>query len=113
MDIVEALAGEQGIPFVRRPIERSELYIADEVALVGTVTEVAPVTAVDGFECTGKSDVIGRLSQRYLTAVRGLAPHHSADLSRRLYPAKRAENEAMEKRRQDGSTATDRAIAHH
>ena len=113
VDIVEALAAEQGIPFVRRPIERSELYIADEVALVGTVTEVAPVTAVDGFECTGKSDLIGRLSQRYLTAVRGLAPHHSADLSRRLYPAKRAENEAMEKRRQDGSTATDRAIAHH
>lgn len=110
VDIVEALAQEQGIPFVRRPIERSELYIADEVALVGTVTEVAPVTAVDGFECSGKSDLISRLSQRYLTAVRGLAPHPSADLSRRLYAAQRAAKEGD--RRHDRSTAENPAVAH-
>ena len=85
VDIIEALADEQKIPFVRRPIERSELYIADEVALAGTVTEIVQVTAVDGFVCTGKTDLLARLSQRYLAAFRGLAPHHSADLSRRRY----------------------------
>jgi branched-chain amino acid aminotransferase len=86
VDIIESLAAEQNIPFVRRPIERSELYIADEVALAGTVTEIAPVTSVDGFACTGKTALLAQLSQRYLAAVRGFAPHPSADLSKRRYP---------------------------
>jgi branched-chain amino acid aminotransferase len=86
VDIVESLAGELGIPFVRRPIERSELYIADELALAGTVTEIAPVTSVDGFMCTGKTSLLAQLSQRYLTAVRGLAPHRGVDLSKRRHP---------------------------
>lgn len=85
VDIIEALARDMAIPFVRRPIERSELYIADEVALAGTVTELAPVTAVDGFECTGKTYLLSQLSERYLRAVRGVQGHPGADLSLRRH----------------------------
>jgi branched-chain amino acid aminotransferase len=93
VDIVEALAAEQGIPFIRRPIERGELYIADELALIGTVTDIAPVTAVDGFATTRNSDQLARLSRRYQAAVRGLVPHAAVDLSRRLYRPTRISNE--------------------
>lgn len=96
VDIVEALAAEQGIPFIRRPIERSELYIADEIALIGTGTGIVAVTAVDGFATTRSSDLLGLLSRRYQAAVRGLVPHADVDLSRRLYRASRIDNEINE-----------------
>jgi branched-chain amino acid aminotransferase len=85
IDIIEALARDMAIPFVRRPIERSELYIADELALAGTVTELAPVTAIDGFECTGKTHLLAQLSERYLRTVRGVQRHASAELSIRRH----------------------------
>lgn len=87
VDIVESIATDMGVPFVRRPIDRSELYIADELALAGTVTEVAPVTAIDGFACTGKSDLLAQVGHRFLRAVRGEQRHPAADLSLRRYAA--------------------------
>jgi branched-chain amino acid aminotransferase len=85
VDIIEALARELRIPFERRPIDRTELYIADELALVGTVTELNPVTAIDGFECTGKTRLLATLGERYLSAVRGIEPHRGVDRSIRRY----------------------------
>ena len=39
-----------GIRFERRPLERSELLVADELALVGTITEISHVSEIDGVE---------------------------------------------------------------
>lgn len=44
---VLALAAEARIDVVERAIERSELYIADEIFLTGTATEIAPVVEID------------------------------------------------------------------
>lgn len=85
VDILEALARDLGMRFERRPVDRSELYIADEVALAGTVTEMAPVTAVDGYACSGRTQLLALLYERYLGAVRGIDPHIAADLSTRRY----------------------------
>jgi branched-chain amino acid aminotransferase len=41
------IAKEMGIPTIERPIERSELYIADEVFLSGTGCQVAWVEQID------------------------------------------------------------------
>ena len=40
VNIVEALAKSLGIEFSRRPIDRTELLIADEIAICGTLAEV-------------------------------------------------------------------------
>ena len=37
LDITEALAKSAGVPFERRPIDRTELYVADEIAFCGTL----------------------------------------------------------------------------
>jgi len=42
-----ALARDLDIPFVERPIGRTELYVADEVSLCRTGAEVTPVRSVD------------------------------------------------------------------
>jgi branched-chain amino acid aminotransferase len=87
VDIIEALARDAGIPFVRRPIDRSELYIADEIAFAGTITELTPVLSVDEFPCTGRTRLLIDLCERYRAAATGVAPHSALDLSRRTYRA--------------------------
>jgi branched-chain amino acid aminotransferase len=79
-----ALATEDiGVPFVERPIGRTELYIADEVFLCGTGAEVTPVRSVDrraiGDGTMGP--VTKRLSARFEAVVRGRAAERAAWLT--------------------------------
>jgi branched-chain amino acid aminotransferase len=83
VNIIEKLCSALGIPFVRRPIERTELYIADEVALVGTLVEVTPVRSIDGFQVLKEHGVIARLQEEYLSAARGMTHSGLLDLSLR------------------------------
>jgi branched-chain amino acid aminotransferase len=79
IDIIEALADSLGISFTRRPIERTELLLADELALVGTIGEISPVKTIDGFALSEESPVIRSLQTRYLRAIRGIEPHPSVE----------------------------------
>jgi branched-chain amino acid aminotransferase len=36
------------VPFERRPVDRSELLVADEIALAGTLMEIGLVKQLDG-----------------------------------------------------------------
>lgn len=81
VDIVEDLAKSMGIPFVRRPVERSELYIADEMALVGTLVEITPVKSLDGYTFSAERPIVSALIERYFAAVRSEQPHARVDLS--------------------------------
>ena len=79
IDIIETLADSLGISFTRRPIERTELLLADELALVGTIGEIIPVKTIDGFALSEESAVIRSLQTRYLRAIRGIEPHPSVE----------------------------------
>jgi branched-chain amino acid aminotransferase len=81
LDVVEDLCVSLGIPFVRRPIERSELYIADEVGIVGTLAEVTIVRSVDGMRLPDAARVLSTLLDRYRAAAMGIDPHPSVVLS--------------------------------
>lgn len=81
VDIVEDLAKSMGLPFVRRPVDRSELYIADEMALVGTLVEVTPVSSIDGLTFAPERPIVSALMRRYFSAVRSEEPHTRVDLS--------------------------------
>jgi branched-chain amino acid aminotransferase len=55
-------ANELGIETVERHVDRSELYMADEVFLTGTAAHVTPVVEIDHRKIAdGK---IGKLTQR-------------------------------------------------
>jgi branched-chain amino acid aminotransferase len=72
------IAANEGIPTLIRSIDRSELYIADEVFLVGTGVQVSPVIEVD-HRAVG-SGAVGPISRvirsRYFDAVRGRLPEY-------------------------------------
>jgi branched-chain amino acid aminotransferase len=76
---VITLARELGIPVEEREVDRSELYIADEVFLCGTGQELVPVTSVDRL-AVGRGTpgtITQRLQSAYEAVVRGLTDAHA------------------------------------
>ena len=70
---IMALATDLGIEVVERAIDRTELYIADEVFFCGTAAEITPVSSVDRY-VIGDGElgpVTTELEQRFHDGVRG------------------------------------------
>ena len=72
------IAADEGTPIEVRSIDRSELYVADEVLLCGTGVQVSPVVEVDHRPVgTGEVGPIARtIKDRYFDAVRGRLPQY-------------------------------------
>ena len=70
------LMQNEGIPTAERSIDRSELYVADEIFVCGTGVQVSPVIEVDHRPVgSGGIGPIARLVRdRYFEAVRGQLP---------------------------------------
>jgi len=67
---IELLSGELGMPVEERPVDRTELYLADEIFLAGTLAEITPVTTIDALP-VGQGepgDVTRSLEKLYLDA---------------------------------------------
>jgi branched-chain amino acid aminotransferase len=83
--VMELARNELHLDVVERPVDRSELYLADEIFFTGTAVEVAPVTKVDhravGSGAIGP--VAAELRFLYLEATRG----HLANYRHWLLPA--------------------------
>ena len=76
--LLELLENE-GIPTEVRSIDRSELYVADEMFLCGTGVQISPVVEVDHRPVgSGEVGPIARLVRdRYFDAVRGRIPEYN------------------------------------
>jgi branched-chain amino acid aminotransferase len=70
-------AEEWGVRIVERELHRSELYIADEVFLGGTGTDIWPVLSVDRFAVgTGRvGPLTARVREKFHGLVRGAEGH--------------------------------------
>jgi branched-chain amino acid aminotransferase len=76
--IVELAQKELNLTVTSRPIDRTELYIADEAFFVGTATEVAPIISFD-HRPVGNGQVgqiTHHLKTLYSKAVHGLLPQY-------------------------------------
>jgi branched-chain amino acid aminotransferase len=76
--VVMELAREIGVACEARPIDRTELYVADEIFLCGTGVQLAGVVSVDRRPVgNGKPGPITETIQRlYFDLVRGRSPKH-------------------------------------
>jgi branched-chain amino acid aminotransferase len=81
LDIVRELALSLGIPFERRAVDRSELYIADEVGLTGTLAEITLIRSIDDAEMPEEAPILSALGSRYREAMLGIDPHPSVELT--------------------------------
>ena len=76
--MIELLKNE-GIPTEVRSIDRSELYIADEMFLCGTGVQISPVIEIDHrpVGSGGIGPIGGLVRERYFDAVRDRLPEYS------------------------------------
>ncbi len=89
--VMELAQRELGLEVVERPIDRSELYLCDELFLTGTAVGVAPVVRVD--HRLVKNGAIGNITRElrrlYFQAVRG----HLSAYRKWLVPALASQTE--------------------
>ena len=66
------IAADAELEVVERRIDRSELYLADEVFLTGTGVQVAPISSIDDRPVgSGEFPISLDIQRRYFAAVRG------------------------------------------
>ena len=72
------MAREMAIPVIERSIDRSELYVADEVFLCGTGAQLSPVLEIDRRKVGsgGIGPLTAQLKDRYFDIVRGRVPEY-------------------------------------
>lgn len=77
--IVEIAQRELGLETLVRPIDRSELYVADEVFLCGTGGQISAVASIDHRVIGegGIGPVTRRIMDTYFAAVKGQHPDYS------------------------------------
>ena len=77
-DTVITLMRELGIEVTERLVSRDEMYIADEVFMVGTAAEVTPVREIDDRRIGAgeRGPVTHRVQERYFQVVRGTDTPH-------------------------------------
>ena len=70
-DSLIQIAQDLGYTVDERNIIRSDLYLADEIFMVGTAAEVTPIRSVDDHEIGPPGPVTLKLQKSYLDTVRG------------------------------------------
>jgi branched-chain amino acid aminotransferase len=68
-DTVIHIARDLGVPLVEKPLIRTDMYVANEVFLVGTAAEITPVRDVDGYDIGPPGDLTRKIQRAYLDVV--------------------------------------------
>lgn len=76
--VMSLLREELGVEVIERPIDRTEIYIADEAFFSGTGVQIAAITRVDHRPVgTGKmGPIVSELRDLYFNVVRGNVPKY-------------------------------------
>ncbi|MBI2848130.1 MAG: branched-chain-amino-acid transaminase [Chloroflexi bacterium] len=77
--IARLLKDEIGLDTVEREVDRTELYVADEVMLLGTGSEILALGTIDGLQIGngGEGPITRKVRQLYFDAARGRNPKYS------------------------------------
>ncbi|HEY9621663.1 MAG TPA: branched-chain amino acid transaminase [Crinalium sp.] len=67
-DSILTICRDLGIPVVERSVDKSELFIADEVFLSGTAARVTPVSRIENYKFGGDRPITTKLREK-LTAI--------------------------------------------
>ena len=76
--VMMLLRDELGVEVVERPIDRTEIYLADEIFFCGTGVQIAAITKIDHRPIgSGQmGPITGRLRTLYFDVVRGRVPKY-------------------------------------
>jgi branched-chain amino acid aminotransferase len=75
-DSVLTIARNFGIPVVERPVDKTELFIADEVFLSGTAAKVAPVSRIENYKLPVDRPITLKLREKLTAITENRAPEY-------------------------------------
>ena len=73
---VLTIAKDMGIPTVERSVDKSELYIADEVFLCGTAAKIAPVKKIETYHLPSTRPITEKLKEKLISIVENRSPDY-------------------------------------
>jgi branched-chain amino acid aminotransferase len=77
--VMELARNELGLEVVERPVDRTELYVADEIFMVGTAAEILTIGSVDRYSVGDGAigPITTQLEQLFHDVVRGKNPKYA------------------------------------
>ena len=91
VNIVESLCKRLRVPFERRPVDRSELLVADEIALAGTLMEIGLVKQLEGRAMPADAPLLTAVADLYWACVRAETTHPDVRLTPVSFAPRNAE----------------------
>jgi branched-chain amino acid aminotransferase len=76
--VIDLARQELGVETIERPIDRTEIYMSDELFMTGTAAQIVAITQVDHRQIgAGKmGPIVTRLKELYQQVVRGNLPKY-------------------------------------
>ena len=75
-DSILTIAKDLGIPTVQRPIDKSELLVADEVFLSGTAAKITPVKRIENFNFSSDRPITHKLKEKLTNITENRDPKY-------------------------------------
>ena len=75
-DSVITIAKDLGIEVIERPIDKSELLIADEVFLCGTAAKIAPVQRIENYNLSSERPITKQLQVKLVAITENRDPNY-------------------------------------
>lgn len=75
-DSVLTIAKDQGLDVIERAVDKSELFLAEEVFLTGTAARITPVTRIEGYSLPKTRPITERLLSELVAATEGRSPQY-------------------------------------
>lgn len=75
-DSILTLAQDLGIQTIERPIDKSELFIADEVFLSGTAAKIAPIKRIENYQLPNSKPITEKLRAKLIAITESRDPSY-------------------------------------
>ena len=75
-DSVLTIAQDLGIPTIERPVDKTELLIADEVFLSGTAAKVTPIKKIENYELSTDRPITEKIKQTLVAITENREPKY-------------------------------------
>ena len=76
------LAKSMGLNVIERPVDKTELFIADEVFLTGTAAKITPIKQIESTELVGERPIMEKLKSKLLAITEGRSKDYDSWVTR-------------------------------
>ena len=76
------LAKSMGLNVIERPVDKTELFIADEVFLTGTAAKITPIKQIESTELVGERPIMEKLKSKLIAITEGRSKDYDSWVTR-------------------------------